>query len=77
MRISVLEECVKSCELECKSSRETALRLTGELERERRKVASSAVALDSVKLVTSTNTHKKTIKYHVYQDSFGTHLSSM
>lgn len=53
MRIGVLEECVKSFELECKSSSDTALRLTSELDRERRKVASSAAALDSVKLVTT------------------------
>lgn len=52
MRIGVLEECVKSFELECKSSRDTELRLTAELDRERRKVASSIAALDSVKLVT-------------------------
>lgn len=51
MRIGVLEECVKSCELECKSSRDTVLRLTTESERERRKAASSAAALDSVKVV--------------------------
>lgn len=51
MRIGVLEECVKSFELESKSSREMALRLTAELDRERRKVASSAAALDSIKLV--------------------------
>lgn len=52
MRIGVLEECVKSFELECKSSRDTELRLTAELDRERRKVASSIAALDSIKLVT-------------------------
>lgn len=51
MRIGVLEECVKSCELECKASRETVLRLVAELDRERRKAASSAAALDSVKVV--------------------------
>lgn len=53
MRIGVLEECVKSFELESKSSREMTLRLTAELDRERRKVASSAAALDSIKLVTA------------------------
>lgn len=53
MRIGVLEECVKSFELECKSGSETTLRLTAELDRERRKVASSSAALDSVKLVTA------------------------
>lgn len=52
MRIGVLEECVKSFELECKSSRDTELRLTAELNQERRKVASSIAALDSIKLVT-------------------------
>ncbi|KAM3594292.1 uncharacterized protein V6R79_005255 [Siganus canaliculatus] len=50
MRICVLEENVKSCELECKSSRETVLRLVAELDRERRKAANSAAALDSVKV---------------------------
>ncbi|XP_041669134.1 coiled-coil domain-containing protein 170 [Cheilinus undulatus] len=50
MRIAVLEESVKSCEVECKASRETVLRLVGELDRERRKTASSAAALDSLKL---------------------------
>ncbi|XP_030247785.1 coiled-coil domain-containing protein 170 [Sparus aurata] len=50
MRIVVLEESVKSCELECKASRETVLRLVAELDRERRKAASSAAALDSVKV---------------------------
>nr|XP_046268782.1 coiled-coil domain-containing protein 170 [Scatophagus argus] len=50
MRICVLEENVKSCELECKASRETVLRLVAELDKERRKAASSAAALDSVKV---------------------------
>ncbi|XP_054470379.1 coiled-coil domain-containing protein 170 [Anoplopoma fimbria] len=49
MRIAVLDESVKSCEVECKASRETVLRLVAELERERRKAASSAAALDSLK----------------------------
>uniref|UniRef100_A0A7N8XU17 Coiled-coil domain containing 170 n=1 Tax=Mastacembelus armatus TaxID=205130 RepID=A0A7N8XU17_9TELE len=49
LRIAVLEESVKSCEVECKASRETVLRLVAELDRERRKAASSAVALDSLK----------------------------
>ncbi|XP_042356168.1 coiled-coil domain-containing protein 170 [Plectropomus leopardus] len=49
MRIAVLEESVKSCEVECKASRETVLRLVAELDRERRKTASSAAALDSLK----------------------------
>lgn len=53
MRIGVLEECVKSFELECKGGSETMVRLTAELERERRKVASSSAALDSLKLVTT------------------------
>ena len=51
MRIAVLEESVKSCEVECKASRETVLRLVAELDRERRKAASSAAALDSLKVV--------------------------
>ncbi|XP_044021629.1 coiled-coil domain-containing protein 170 isoform X1 [Siniperca chuatsi] len=50
MRIAVLEESVKSCELECKASRETVLSLVAELDRERRKAASSAAALDSLKV---------------------------
>uniref|UniRef100_UPI0037E97DD0 coiled-coil domain-containing protein 170 n=1 Tax=Semicossyphus pulcher TaxID=241346 RepID=UPI0037E97DD0 len=49
MRVAVLEESVKSCEVECKASRETVLRLVAELDRERRKTASSAAALDSLK----------------------------
>ncbi|KAM4723431.1 coiled-coil domain-containing protein 170 [Anableps anableps] len=49
MRIAVLEENVKSCELECKASRETALRLMAELDQEKKKTASSAAALDSLK----------------------------
>ncbi|KAM9341103.1 coiled-coil domain-containing protein 170 [Symphorus nematophorus] len=50
MRIGVLEESVKSCEVECKASRETVLRLVSELDRERRKAASSAAALDALKM---------------------------
>ncbi|KAM6968713.1 coiled-coil domain-containing protein 170 [Tautogolabrus adspersus] len=50
MRIAVLEESVKSCEVECKASRETVLRLVAELDRERRKTASSASAVDSLKV---------------------------
>ncbi|XP_035530007.1 coiled-coil domain-containing protein 170 [Morone saxatilis] len=50
MRIGVLEESVKSCEVECKASRETVLRLVAELDRERRKAANSAAALDSLKV---------------------------
>ncbi|XP_047467801.1 coiled-coil domain-containing protein 170 [Mugil cephalus] len=49
MRIAVLEESVKSCEVECKASRETVLRLVAELDQERRKAASSAAALDSLR----------------------------
>ncbi|XP_036006649.1 coiled-coil domain-containing protein 170 [Fundulus heteroclitus] len=49
MRIAVLEASVNSCELECKASRETALRLMGELDQERRKTASGAAALDSLR----------------------------
>ncbi|CAJ1074476.1 coiled-coil domain-containing protein 170 [Xyrichtys novacula] len=49
MKIAVLEESVKSCEVDCKASRETVLRLVAELDRERRKTASSAAALDSLK----------------------------
>ncbi|KAM7376207.1 hypothetical protein PAMP_005950 [Pampus punctatissimus] len=50
MRIAVLEESVKSSEVECKASRETVLRLVAELDRERRKASSSAAALDSLKV---------------------------
>ncbi|XP_045918940.1 coiled-coil domain-containing protein 170 isoform X1 [Micropterus dolomieu] len=50
MRIAVLEESMKSCEIECKASRETVLRLVAELDRERRKAAGSAAALDSLKV---------------------------
>ncbi|XP_028251985.1 coiled-coil domain-containing protein 170 [Parambassis ranga] len=50
MRIAVLEESVKSCEVECKASRETVLRLVAELDQERRKAASSTAALDSLKV---------------------------
>lgn len=51
MRIAVLEESVKSSEVECKASRETVVRFVAELDRERRKAASSAAALDSLKVV--------------------------
>ncbi|KAM3871165.1 coiled-coil domain-containing protein 170 [Diretmus argenteus] len=50
MRIAVLEESMRSCEVECKASRETAMRLEAELDRERRKATSSAAALDSLKV---------------------------
>ncbi|XP_068195667.1 coiled-coil domain-containing protein 170 [Antennarius striatus] len=50
MRIGVLEEKVKSCELDCKAERETVLRLVADLDRERRKAASSAEALSSVQM---------------------------
>ncbi|XP_029982138.1 coiled-coil domain-containing protein 170 [Sphaeramia orbicularis] len=50
MRTAVLEESVKACEVECKASRETVLRLVSELERERRKTASSVAALDTLKV---------------------------
>lgn len=47
----MLEESVKSCELESKASRETVLRLVEELDQERWRATSSAAALDSVKVV--------------------------
>ncbi|XP_076013549.1 coiled-coil domain-containing protein 170 [Genypterus blacodes] len=50
MRIGVLEESVRSCELDCKASRETVVRLVAELDQERRKASSSATALDSIKV---------------------------
>ncbi|KAF3700946.1 Coiled-coil domain-containing protein 170 [Channa argus] len=54
MRIAVLEESVKSSEVDCKASRETVLRLVSELDRERRKAANSAAALDSIKVELDT-----------------------
>uniref|UniRef100_A0A3Q3C1Y9 Coiled-coil domain containing 170 n=1 Tax=Haplochromis burtoni TaxID=8153 RepID=A0A3Q3C1Y9_HAPBU len=51
MRVAVLEESVKSSEVECKASRETVLRLVAELDQERRKAASTVAALDSLKVV--------------------------
>ncbi|KAK7904601.1 hypothetical protein WMY93_017208 [Mugilogobius chulae] len=50
MRIALLEESVKSSELDCRSSRETIQRLMSELDQERRKTANSAAALDSLKV---------------------------
>ncbi|XP_039458822.1 coiled-coil domain-containing protein 170 [Oreochromis aureus] len=50
MRVAVLEESVKSSEVECKASREMVLRLVAELDQERRKAASSVAALDSLKV---------------------------
>ncbi|KAM9707976.1 coiled-coil domain-containing protein 170 isoform 1-T1 [Menidia menidia] len=50
MRIAVLEESMKSCELESKAGRETVLRLEAELDQERRKAARSNAALESLKL---------------------------
>ena len=44
-------ESVRSSEVECRASRETVLRLVAELDRERKKAASSAAALDSLKVV--------------------------
>jgi len=49
MRIAVLDESVRSCELECRASREMVMMLVAELDRERRKAASSAAALHSLK----------------------------
>ncbi|XP_032403441.1 coiled-coil domain-containing protein 170 [Xiphophorus hellerii] len=49
MRVAVLEENVKSCELERKASRETVQRLMAELDQEKKKTASSTAALDSLK----------------------------
>ncbi|XP_047197574.1 coiled-coil domain-containing protein 170 isoform X2 [Hippoglossus stenolepis] len=50
MRVAVLEESVRSSEVECRASRETVLRLVAELDRERKKATSSAAALDSLKV---------------------------
>ncbi|XP_028293786.1 coiled-coil domain-containing protein 170 [Gouania willdenowi] len=50
MRIAVLEESVRSCEVDCRASRETVVRLETELDQERRKSASSAEALHSLKV---------------------------
>lgn len=65
MRIGVLEESVKSCEVECKASRETVLRLVAELDRERRKAASSAAALDSLKVVLTQLLKLSSLKINV------------
>lgn len=54
----MLEESVKSSELESKASRETALRLVEELDHERRRATSSAAALDSVKVVLGLKSSK-------------------
>ena len=51
MRVSVLEESVRSYEVECKASRETVMRLVAEVARERRNTAGSAEALDLLRLV--------------------------
>lgn len=51
MRIAVLEESVKSSELESKASRDMAMRLMKELEQEKKKAAGSAGALESLRLV--------------------------
>lgn len=58
LRIGVLEESVKSCELESRASRETVLRLAEELDQERRRATSSAAALDSVKGVLGLQSSK-------------------
>nr|XP_057913625.1 coiled-coil domain-containing protein 170-like [Doryrhamphus excisus] len=50
MRLAVLEESVRSSEVESKGSQETVLRLAAELDRERRKAASSSVAADALKV---------------------------
>ncbi|XP_045063530.1 coiled-coil domain-containing protein 170 isoform X4 [Coregonus clupeaformis] len=50
MRVSVLEESVRSYEVECKASRETVMRLVAEVARERRNAAGSAEALDLLRL---------------------------
>lgn len=51
MRTAVLEENLRSCELESRASREAAARLAAELDRERRKSSSSAEALSSAQTV--------------------------
>lgn len=66
MRIAVLDESVKSCEVDCKASRETVLRLVAELDRERRKAASSVAALDSLKGVLSNIIRLSIRIIHVY-----------
>ncbi|KAM4625271.1 coiled-coil domain-containing protein 170 [Polymixia lowei] len=50
MRVAVLEESARSYEVECKASRLTLMRLVAELDQERKKAASSAAALDSLKV---------------------------
>lgn len=51
IRVSVLEESVRSYEVECKASRETVMRLVAEVARERRNTAGSAEALDLLRRV--------------------------
>lgn len=65
MRVAVLEESVKSSEVECKASRETVLRLVAELDQERRKAASSAAALDSLKVVYTQLKRVVTLHYKI------------
>ncbi|KAL0969785.1 hypothetical protein UPYG_G00232260 [Umbra pygmaea] len=50
MRVSVLEESVRSYEVECKASRETLMRLVAEVARERRNATDSAEALELLRL---------------------------
>lgn len=65
MRVAVLEESVKSSEVECKASRETVLRLVAELDQERRKAASSVAALDSLKVVYTQLKRVVTLQYKI------------
>ncbi|XP_046869847.1 coiled-coil domain-containing protein 170 isoform X2 [Hypomesus transpacificus] len=50
MRVAVLEESVRSYEVECKASRETVMRLVSELGCERKTAASTAELLESLRL---------------------------
>lgn len=65
MRVAVLEESVKSSEVECKASRETVLRLVAELDQERRKAASGVAALDSLKVVYTQLKRVVTLQYKI------------
>ncbi|XP_062325350.1 coiled-coil domain-containing protein 170 isoform X1 [Osmerus eperlanus] len=50
MRVAVLEESMRSYEVECKASRETVMRLVSELGCERRTAVSTAESLESLRL---------------------------
>ena len=63
MRVAVLEESVRSYEVECKASRETVMRLVSELGCERKTAASTAELLESLRLVSSPPPYNTFYKY--------------